>query len=228
MGYSTDFNGKFKLNKTLTPSLKEFLTKLNDTRRMGRNVSSNDFGVEGEFFVDGEGFKGQGNGSSVIDHNTPPKTQPGLWCQWIPTDDGNALEWDGGEKFYHYIEWLNYIIEKILKPNGYIVNGTVDWTGEDASDVGEMIVKNNKITIKEFDGKGKKAFKSEMDIKPDITYIDKPTEKKNPVSKVIKNSYTLKEVKELFEECGVDLEKNYHIIQIPSLAIQKWVADRIG
>jgi hypothetical protein len=99
MGYTTDFSGSFELDKPLTPSLKEFLTKLNDTRRMSRNVEGH--GVEGEFFVEGTGFKGQDSGGNVIDGNTPPKTQPGLWCQWRPDGDGTLIEWDGGEKFYY-------------------------------------------------------------------------------------------------------------------------------
>ena len=49
MGYTTDFSGSFELNKELEPNMKMFLTKLNETRRMKRNVSDK-FGVDGELF----------------------------------------------------------------------------------------------------------------------------------------------------------------------------------
>ena len=39
----------------------------------------------------------------------PPDGVPGYWCQWIINNDGD-LEWDGGEKFYNYVEWLKFLI----------------------------------------------------------------------------------------------------------------------
>ena len=147
MGYSTDFEGTLKLNKQLTLDDKTFLDKLANTRRMARNVDEK-YGVEGEFYVDGTDDFGVGD-DSVIDYNRPPKTQPELWLQWIPTEDGWGLEWDGNEKFYNYVEWLEYLIEKILEPRGYILNGEVEWYGEEREDAGKIIVKDNIITIQE-------------------------------------------------------------------------------
>lgn len=145
MGYSTDLYGTLKLNKQLSHDDFQFLKKLAGTRRMARRVDPS-YGVEGEFYVDGSGMMGQGHDDNIIDYNTPPKTQPGLWCQWVPTDDGWGLEWDGGEKFYNFVEWLEYLIEKVLEPKGYVVNGTVDWYGEDRGDMGKIIVTDNKVT----------------------------------------------------------------------------------
>jgi hypothetical protein len=68
-----------------------------------------------------------------------------LWCQWIATPDGRGIEWDGGEKFYHYIAWLQYIILHFLEPWGYRLSGEVKWTGEDPSDTGRIIVEDNKL-----------------------------------------------------------------------------------
>src|SRR5574337_684850 len=99
MGYSTDFFGSFELNKPLDADTLKFLQKFNETRRMARKLGR-EYGVEGEFYVDGTGDFGQERDATVIDGNRPPSTQPGLWCQWRPTDDGTAIEWDGGEKFY--------------------------------------------------------------------------------------------------------------------------------
>lgn len=140
MGYTTDFIGQFDLNKELDIKTYTFLTKLNDTRRMARNLDAK-YGVEGEFYVEDDN-------EGVLDNNRPPKTQPGLWCQWVPTDDRLGIEWDCIEKFYSYVEWLKYIIEKVLKPKGYVLNGGVEYQGEDMSDRGLIVCKDNVVSIK--------------------------------------------------------------------------------
>lgn len=146
MGYTTEFNGKFNLNKKLDKETHEFLTKLATTRRMKRKLPP-EYGIEGEFYVDGAGYAGQDREDSIVDYNKPPSTQPGLWCQWIPTHDGTAIEWDGSEKFYHYVDWIKYIIDKVLAPRGYSLSGVVDWRGEDWSDTGTIVVRDNKVGI---------------------------------------------------------------------------------
>ncbi|NDC37710.1 MAG: hypothetical protein EBZ48_06620, partial [Proteobacteria bacterium] len=125
MGYSTEFTGSFKLDRPLDGETLSFLTKLARTRRMKRNIEG--FGVEGEFYVDGSGDFGQGQEDNIINYNEPPATQPGLWCQWVPSKDGTRIEWDGGEKFYRYREWIQYIIERVLRPRGYSLNGQVNF-----------------------------------------------------------------------------------------------------
>jgi hypothetical protein len=147
MGYTTDFEGSFNITPVLSQKDNEFLTKFSETRRMARNVGP-EYGEEGEFYVDGTGWAGQDSDKNVINYNRPPSTQPGLWCQWVPTDDGSELVWDGGEKFYNYVEWLDYLIDKILAPRGYVINGECQWFGEERDDVGVIIVENNKVTTK--------------------------------------------------------------------------------
>ena len=140
MGYTTEFQGQFDLDRELDEDTYTFLCKLNDTRRVKRNVGS-EYGIEGEFYAEDDN-------NGVIDYNNPPGTQPGLWCGWVPTDDKLAIEWDQGEKFYDYIDWIKYIIEKILSPKGYVLNGTVIWRGEAFDDIGKIIVCNNEVTYK--------------------------------------------------------------------------------
>lgn len=74
--------------------------------------------------------------------------KPGFWCQWVPSEDGHAIEWDQGEKFYEYIDWLKYIIENFMKPNGIVLNGEVRFRGEDFNDVGVLVCVNNEVTVK--------------------------------------------------------------------------------
>jgi hypothetical protein len=152
MGYTTDFSGRFELNKQLSPKMAQYLKLFNETRRMKRNTDEV-FGVEGEFFVFGGGDFGQNHEPNIVDFNQQPSTQPSLWCQWTPSNDLMAIEWDCGEKFYSYTEWLVYLINKILAPNGYVLNGVVTWQGEETGDVGEIFVENNKVFIQEWKGK---------------------------------------------------------------------------
>jgi hypothetical protein len=156
MGYTTTFEGEFELDRVLDEQTDQFLNKLATTRRTKRQndllpksgfekYGFSSWGVEGEFYVDGSGSYGQGKDSSVVDYNGPPSTQPGLWCQWVLTEDKKHIVWDDGEKFYNYIEWLEYIISSVLIPRKYVLNGIVDWEGEEHNDFGQIKVENNCI-----------------------------------------------------------------------------------
>jgi hypothetical protein len=153
MGYTTDFSGRFELNKKLDDKTFEFLKKFAETRRMKRKLPS-EYGIDGEFYVDGGGFGGQDRDDNIVDYNQPPRTQPGLWCQWVPSEDGMGIEWDGGEKFYEYVNWIKYIIKNFLAPKGYTLNGEVHWEGEDSDDFGVIKIKNNVVRI----GRGVKDY----------------------------------------------------------------------
>lgn len=65
--------------------------------------------------------------------------------QWIPNEDGQGLVWDGEEKFYRSVEQIWFVIEIILKPRGYIVNGIVNAQGEHEDDKWHIQVENNKV-----------------------------------------------------------------------------------
>jgi len=138
MGYSTDFTGSFRIDPPLDDETYTFLINLDKTRRMARHIDG--YGVEGEFYVGDDE-------DNVIDYNSPPITQPSLWCQWIPTDKRDQLKWNGGEKFYNYVQWLFYIIHIILEPRNYVVNGNVKYQGDRDDDNGVIQVDDNKITI---------------------------------------------------------------------------------
>ena len=67
----------------------------------------------------------------------------------MPNEEGTAIAWDGGEKFYGYVEWIAYLIEHFLEPWGYKVNGTVEWDGEERGDIGRIRVEDNMVSAKE-------------------------------------------------------------------------------
>ena len=159
MGYTTYFSGEFTFNKPVTEELNTYINKFSDTRRMRRDNNkikeifpnwkelcfNGDLGEYGAYFVGGDGFAGQDRDDSIIDYNDAGP-QPGLWCQWI-INDRNELVWDGGEKFYNYVEWLNYLIKHFFEPLGYELNGTVDYEGEDPDDFGRIVVSDNFVKI---------------------------------------------------------------------------------
>lgn len=70
---------------------------------------------------------------------------PGNYCQWVPTDDGLGIAWDQNEKFYDYVEWLQYVIDEILKPAGYELIGMVEYQGDDVDDHGYLTIEDDRV-----------------------------------------------------------------------------------
>ncbi len=162
MGYTTDFEGSFTLDKPATAEQIAYLNKFSSVRHMKRDVAklqklykgehgfNGSYGTQGEYFVGGLGFAGQDTDASVIEGNYPPDTQPALWCQWVLNDEGTELMWDGGEKFYSYVEWLEYLIKNFFSVWGITLNGKVDYQGEDSRDLGSITVVDNVVKVETF------------------------------------------------------------------------------
>lgn len=74
--------------------------------------------------------------------------KPGYYCQWVSNDEGTALIWDRGEKFYDYKEWLGWLIAYFFIPKQIRLTGEIIWSGEDSKDIGKILVENNIVTIK--------------------------------------------------------------------------------
>ena len=161
MGYTTDFYGTLKFNKEITSQLKDYINKFSSTRRMPRDNEKikkifpdwkemcffGELGNKGEYFVPPTVNFGQDRDESIIDYNGfKDAVHPGLWCQWIINDD-NELEWDGNEKFYNYKKWLQYLINNFFAPLGYVLNGDIEWQGEDRDDFGNIHVVDNEIEM---------------------------------------------------------------------------------
>lgn len=154
MGYTTEFEGSVKIDRPVDEETAKLLRGIASTRRMKRSGLPEEFGVDGEFYWEDDGDFGQSRNpkmGEIVDYNWPPRTQPGLWCQWELQDDNQTIMWDGGEKFYYYTEWMEYLISRILEPRGYVVNGEITWAGEESGDVGKIKVVNNNV--KEIEGR---------------------------------------------------------------------------
>ena len=155
MGYTTDFEGSFTVSPPLAPSQVRYLNAFSNSRRMKRNpdLCADETirdavklppGEDGCYVIGDSGDSGIFS-SSVVDHNSPPDGQPGLWCQWVASESGEDIYWDGSEKFYRYEEWIRYIADHFLEPWGVEINGEVNWQGEDTADRGTLYAKSNQI-----------------------------------------------------------------------------------
>lgn len=154
MGYTTTFEGHVSIEPPLSAKEVAYLQKFNETRRMNR--------TKGPYYVDNTGMAGQDLEPDIVDYNRPPEGQPGLWCQWTPSDDGTRIEWDGGEKFYHAAAWMEYLIThflgrqqlakkadeslKFFEP--HVLNGEFQCQGEDSEDIWKLVVEDNRVTRK--------------------------------------------------------------------------------
>lgn len=170
MGYTTDFDGAWAIVPPLTEEHRAYLTQFAEIRHMARDnvklASMPDplreavglpLGVEGEYYVgtagkydsQGYGFGGGPKDESILNGNNPASSQPGLWCQWVPDADGAYLQWDEGEKFYNYIEWLKYLIERFFNPWGYSLCGEMSWRGEEYEDFGLIKIESpsNEVLV---------------------------------------------------------------------------------
>jgi hypothetical protein len=169
--YLTKFNNTRRMKRDVNKLMELFKGEGGYPGRTG--TPEEIYGNDGEYFVGGTGHAGQDRDESIIDFNTPPgqldfttenynerwtqneirriegSCQPGLWCQWMIGEevDGYVLQWDGGEKFYHYVEWLKYLIKNFFEPWGIKLDGEIEWVGEDSNDRGKIVVINNVVTV---------------------------------------------------------------------------------
>ena len=107
MGYSTQYWGVVYVHPVLNASERRYLSTFATTRRMASTL--------GPYYVGRPGPYGQDHTPDIIDDNAPPEGQPNLWCQWVPTLDGVALQWNGQEKFYDADLWMRYLIDHFLR-----------------------------------------------------------------------------------------------------------------
>jgi hypothetical protein len=157
MGYTTTFTGRFQLDRPLKTEQVAYLRAFGNTRRMKRNPELASamadplrlavglpIGCDAADFVGGLGDLGQERDPSILDYNTPPSGQPGLWCNWVPCQD-DSITWNRMEKYYKSDKWLEYLIRRFLQPWGYVLNGEVTWCGEEFPDMGVIRVDHNQV-----------------------------------------------------------------------------------
>ncbi|MEH2069251.1 MAG: hypothetical protein V7K47_13995 [Nostoc sp.] len=130
MGYHTEFQGSFQLDKPLKAEHLAYLKAFSDIRHMKRLVTKLEkirdpireavglpIGAEGAYFIRTSSKNDQQyRHPSILYQNFPPSEQPSLWCDWTPNDDGTKIIWNQAEKFNCYIDWLLYLIKNFFNP----------------------------------------------------------------------------------------------------------------
>jgi hypothetical protein len=173
-------NGKFQIEPPLQGIHLAYLDRFSRVRRMKRDVLLLEklrdplreavglpLGLDGAYYVAGEIYaSNEHDNPTVIAVNEPPQEQPGLWCFWTPTGNGESYVWRGSEKYYDHSAWLEYMIAHFFNPWNYKLSGKVECddyfceyvspNGDEDSDNeveisyvdrSELIIKDNNIVI---------------------------------------------------------------------------------
>lgn len=160
MGYTTRFTGEIHVDPPLNEAERRYLREFSRSRRMDSPL--------GPYALDSK--------AAAPDSNRSPADQPGLWCQWVPSESGSHLVWDGHEKFYRSSDWMSYLIDTFLRPGARLqreledpvvgrvypevlqqftfdhsMYGTVLAMGQDGASW-RIEVRNNKVTVVETSG----------------------------------------------------------------------------
>lgn len=104
---------------------------------------------QGEFELDKKATEEMKNQMKEIDVNNET-IKNSINC-WKFSDDGKQIIWNEEiRECYDYIAWIQYIVDKLIIPNGYVLNGEMHWHGEDYADMWKLItIKNNRIIVYE-------------------------------------------------------------------------------
>lgn len=125
MGYSTEFFGKINLSRKLSTQELEILHTVSEYQE--RNLDKHEL-------------------SNLFNDKVPPQS----YCQWVVGSNNMSIVWDGGEKFYNYVQWMQFIIKTYLIPWKIVANGTIAWKGEEEEDIGKIHVKDNILSVDEW------------------------------------------------------------------------------
>ena len=163
MGYTTEFSGSVTVTPPLNSHEVSYLKEFSGTRHVNRH--------SGPYVADG---LSDIQGADIINGNYEHPSQPGLYCDWEPDEDGTAIQWNGNEKFYDPAEWMEYLISTFLKPGAtllaelqspvqgrhydprfahfsfdHVLDGVIDAQGEDPDDRWRLVVRGNAVSVKE-------------------------------------------------------------------------------
>lgn len=111
MGYTTDFIGHIDIAPSLNADEIAYLSAFSASRRFDR--------PGGPYAVPGNPAAEDQDDFPVDVRKRVPDGQPGLWCDWVPCWDGCCLAYDGTEKFYQPVRWLEYLIDHFLRPGAH-------------------------------------------------------------------------------------------------------------
>lgn len=89
---------------------------------------------------------------TLCDYTAPnPSDAPEGECVWKASSDGRFIESLNEEKMYRWDDWLEYLLETVVAPEGIKANGRVIWQGENTDDSGTIFVKDNRMKLVSID-----------------------------------------------------------------------------
>tara|TARA_R100001594_G_scaffold108363_1_gene143056 strand:- start:2343 stop:2765 length:423 start_codon:yes stop_codon:yes gene_type:complete len=115
MGYNTDWNGQLNLSRKLTDKEQEEWDTIQNERH-----------------------------DSEYEYGNKNREYPSIWCGFEV--NGDVFEWDTNEKTYMGQEWIRFFVNKVIewnKEKEIIVEGEMEWRGQDMGDNGKVKVKYN-------------------------------------------------------------------------------------
>tara|TARA_Y100001972_G_C7654795_1_gene329618 strand:+ start:1833 stop:2258 length:426 start_codon:yes stop_codon:yes gene_type:complete len=116
MGYNTDWNGQLNLSRKLTDKEQEEWDTIQNERH-----------------------------DSEYEYGNKNREYPSIWCGF-EVNEGDVFEWDTNEKTYMGQEWIRFFVNKVIewnKEKEIIVEGEMEWRGQDMGDNGKVKVKYN-------------------------------------------------------------------------------------
>ncbi|MCH4200641.1 MAG: hypothetical protein LKF87_14635 [Clostridium tyrobutyricum] len=145
----------------------KLINKILDARKVKRNMKEvakiekmtleeaiKKYGQEGEFYTK---FCEFSKHKTIVDINTPPKGVPGLYCPFcIEADDNDNFiivdtfpTEDTEFVHYEYAHWIQWLIDKILKPMNYDIADFQDiyYNYEEWNMSYKICVKNNVVSV---------------------------------------------------------------------------------
>ena len=171
MSYSTNFIGSFKTDKEIKKSLRKAINALYNCGGEGDNIKSEEKGRSDALYVKvGRRKVSVPSGwcpwivihaDDVQEYFKTLEEEGEEDCEFLYGEDADEDSFsssDGTEleghpdlfMFNHndyYGEWLITILKEFLVPNGYVVNGIVEWQGESDGDHGVFELENNVLHI---------------------------------------------------------------------------------
>jgi hypothetical protein len=162
VGYHTVFTGHVTVEPPLNRYEITYLRRFADSRHLR--------GTTGPYYLEGDDSLPE-VAPVALDSNKPPESKPDRYCQWIPTEDGAAIQWDDErEKFCDAQRWMAYLIDHFLKPDAavqrqlrepvpgweypeefdhftfdHVVNGEIDAEGDEPEDLWRLSVRDNVV-----------------------------------------------------------------------------------
>ncbi|MGW7646410.1 hypothetical protein [Streptomyces bobili] len=159
-----NFTGCIDISPPLNASESAYLTRFAATRRMAR--------LSGPYTTLPTGRLVLPDGD-IIDITDAPQGQPGLHCQWAPTESGAGIEWSRRSKFPFAAEWLAFLIRQFSMPGAelarelqcppqaryyapefpdftfdHTLSGRIEAQGE-AGDHWQIVVEDNHVSVTE-------------------------------------------------------------------------------